>query len=69
MDKHKLTNIVAFIALMQNGNGLMDKSPDYIMEKFERYCSPNTDPHEFMWGLDKDRQEAILKYLAQWKVT
>ena len=60
----KLKNIVAFCALMENGNGIAGKSPDYIIEKFKRYCTSDKD--ETMWGLDLTRGRIIQAWEARW---
>ena len=60
----KLRNIVAFLALMQNGKGLMDKSPEYIMEKFNRYCESDKD--ETAWGLDPIRKKLVADWNKKW---
>lgn len=65
--KMEIKNIVAFLALMEHGS-LMDKSPDYILEKFKRYClSPN--PEEYKWGLDPSNARRLEAYLSYWKLT
>lgn len=49
-------NLVAFCILMENGDGILDKSPDYIAEKFKRFQSgAYTDGYMF-WGLDHNNQ-------------
>ena len=64
MQQTKLKNIVAFCALMQNGGGVIDKSPDYIQEKFERYCLSEEDETE--WGLDSIRTDIVKRWIAKW---
>ena len=60
-----IINIAAFLALMQNGEGLIDKSPDYIMEKFARYAlSP--DPHAIDVGLDSTRRALVADWATKW---
>ena len=39
--KTNMENTVAFCILMENGKGILDKSPDYIMEKFNRLIVEN----------------------------
>ena len=59
-----LKNIVAFCALMENGKGIIDKSPDYILEKFLRYCL--SDRPEWQWGLDNIRSKIVKKWTKKW---
>jgi len=61
--KNKLKNIVAFCALMQNGS-ILDQSPDYILEKFERYCTSNWE--DWRWGLDSNRRQLLSKWCKKW---
>lgn len=60
----KIINIVAFCALMENTGGVMDKSPDYILEKFNRYCTSNRD--EVPWGLDSMRKRIVSDWCKKW---
>ena len=48
-----------------SGDKALDKSPDYIMEKFNRYC---LDPreNESDWGLDSTNRNLLEKYLIKW---
>lgn len=63
----QLKNIVAFCALMQKGESIISKSPDYIEEKFLRYAlSKNED--ETKWGLDKWRLNIVDKWIKKWQV-
>lgn len=53
---------VIFAILMQNGNGIMDKSPEYIEEKL--YASEH-DPYPE--GLLDEHNKALLKrWMAFW---
>jgi hypothetical protein len=65
-------NLLAFLVLMANDR-ILDKSPDYIAEKFGRYVVPRTDPgydvrHEeaWPWGLDSANTTVFNKYLTRW---
>jgi hypothetical protein len=60
----KLKNIVAFCALMENHDGIIGKSPDYIMEKFNRYCLSDVD--ECPWGLDVDNRWKVSRWINKW---
>ena len=61
-----LLNAVAFAILMQNGEGVEDKSPDYIMEKFRCYCEGDAD--EWMWGLGSINRAKLSVWAKQWGV-
>lgn len=58
--------ILAFCILMENGKGIIDKSPDYIMEKFQRYISSPSVSNEYEWGLDSNNREKLINYIATW---
>ena len=64
LSKVQLKNIVAFCALMQNSNGIIGKSPDYIEEKFTRYCLSKRDESE--WGLDTQREALVAQWVERW---
>lgn len=67
MDKQteiELLNIVAFAILMENDKGILNKSPDYIMEKFQRYCQGQGIQYD--WGLDLDNQSKLIKWIKRW---
>ena len=67
MDKQtefELLNIVSFAILMENGEGIMDKSPKYILEKFQRYCQ--SQDIEYMWGLDWENQSKLKEWIEKW---
>jgi hypothetical protein len=59
----KLLNIVAFCCLMENTDGIMGKSPDYILEKYHRYCEGTGE--EFRWGLHPVLYEGLFKKWAE----
>lgn len=62
---HKLLNIVAFASLMENEGGIVDKSPNYILEKFQRFCeSPYLD--NWKTGLDKKNRDKVRKWANKW---
>lgn len=61
---NKLMNMVAFLVLMQGHGGILDKSPDYIMEKFERYVGKDTDA--WSWGLDSTNMEVLNQWVQRW---
>lgn len=64
MTEKQLKNLIVFCILMENNDGILGKSPDYIIEKFERFVGKNDD--SFKWGLDSNNQEKFNKYLKKW---
>jgi len=59
-----LINLVAFCTLMENGNGILGKSPDYVMEKFQRYVGKSDD--SWKWGLDNNNQSKVRQWIERW---
>jgi len=57
-----IKQIVAFSILMQNGEGIIDKSPDYILEKFEA-CKKSEKPEKL---LDPFNRKKYHNYLGKW---
>lgn len=67
MNNKSMHNIVAFCALMQNEGGILEKSPDYIMEKFDRYClSRRCDSWKF--GLDTQNSARVIEWMVKWGI-
>ncbi len=65
MENNNLKNLVAFCILMENGSGIVDKSPDYILEKFRRYVqNPRDDEHK--WGLDQPNNLKLELWAIRW---
>lgn len=64
MTKNEFTNLIAFCVLMENGEGIKDKAPDYILEKFRRYVG-NPDS-AWMQGLDSNNRKKLLDYILLW---
>ena len=60
-----IRNIVAFCILMQNGKGIMGKSPVYIKEKFKHYALSN-DEDSYKYGLDKRNEDLMIQWLEEW---
>jgi len=67
MTLHKFLNILAFCVLMGNEK-VLTKSPDYILEKFNRYIGNAKEQDEFMWGLDDHNRKIMDKYFVKWQV-
>ena len=61
-----LKNIVAFCVLMENGDGIVDKAPSYILEKFNRYIGGENED-EWKWGLDTKNQLKLDLWAVRWR--
>jgi len=64
MNNH-LKNLIAFTILMENGNGILDKSPGYVVEKFIRYATSENE-EEYKWGLDVFNRRKLKAYCKKW---
>ena len=53
----KIKNIMAFVTIMRNAETI---PPDYLMEKFERYCMSGILQHE--WGM----HPLLKRHLEEW---
>lgn len=58
-------NLVAFLILMEGGQGVAGKSEDYIMEKFMRYVMSNDD-EAYLYGLDGMNQRKLEVWRMKW---
>lgn len=56
--------MVCFLVLMQNGEGLMDKSPDYVSEK-KHVMTTGYDAFSY---LDFYNMRKVIEWLEQWKI-
>lgn len=56
--------MLCFLVLMQNGDGLMDKSPDYITEKVHMLRS-GSDAFAY---LDINNMRIVLLYCDKWGI-
>lgn len=65
MDNWKILNIVAFCVLMENSGGILEKSPDYVMEKFRRYCE-SFNEKEWMQGVDGENLRKLSVWAKKW---
>ena len=70
MDKQQFKNLLAFLFLMSNGETLISKSPDYIIEKAHRYidCKAVKSSVEVLWGLHPTLKEYYDFYCSHWEV-
>lgn len=67
MSHDQILNIVAFCILMENNEGVVGKSPDYIIEKYNRYARINSQRHEgWAWGLDRGNEAKIKTWQDRW---
>jgi len=64
-DLNKIKNIVAFCLLMENNGGILNKSPQYIQEKFNRYIL-SSDENEWLYGLDAINRQKLEEYIYKW---
>lgn len=64
-DKPTLQQLVAFSILMENGQGIVGKSPDYITEKFDIACICG-DNNELRGMLDIINQAKFNAWLGTW---
>lgn len=62
---NKILNIVAFCILMENNDGITGKSPDYILEKFNRYCFGENEEN-YMFGLDYKNGDKLYEWIKKW---
>ena len=59
-----LKQLVAFAILMENNDGILGKSPDYIIEKYElSKMSPN--PRVL---LDSQNKAKFKEYMKTWRI-
>lgn len=61
-----LKRLVAFCVLMETGDGILTKSPDYVLEKWELARDINADLLEQL--MDPINQAKFKKYLDTWLV-
>ncbi len=59
-----LKQAVVFAILMQSGQGIIGKSPDYVLEKL-RLCEHLTEEYLFS-PLDSHNREKLYEYQARW---
>lgn len=62
-EAYPLKQLVCFAILMENGGGIRDKSPDYILEKYRR-CMNHEAPETM---LDMNNQLKLMEYNQTWK--
>jgi len=57
---------VAFSILMENGEGIVSKAPDYIWEKY-KLCTVLRDDTELKGALDVLNQRKFDRWLERWQ--
>lgn len=62
-DHSALEDALVFAILMQHGRGLLYKSPDYVLEKWEAIKS---HPGENRHLLDGDNKYVLQEWLLEW---
>ena len=55
--------LVAFAVLMENGDGIVDKSPEYILEKYHQ-ATRVPDPEQL---LDPHNLVKFVKWMNRWR--
>lgn len=58
----KLLGLVSFCVLMQHGQGIMGKAPDYILEKAELIKAPIY----LFDALDEDNRAKVIEWSKTW---
>lgn len=72
MTKHEqVANIIAFLSILFGESGefwtIMEFSPDYIIEKFNRYIESSRV--EYAWGMHRALKNRVFKsYVDKWKL-
>jgi len=67
MNQNQFKNLIAFCILMENNEGILEKSPEYVLEKYNKALQYGfTDGVEF-WGLDATNLGKLGRYLLKWK--
>ena len=67
MTNLEFTKIVVFSVLVQKGAGLMSKSPDQIIDKFDS-CMNSNSTIQLLGLLDYESRVLVAKYLTEWRV-
>lgn len=71
-NQDKIANIFTFLCILFGEkyellNEIFDMSPDYIIEKYERYIESNRI--EYMWGMHPNLRRNIFDpYIRKWKL-
>lgn len=57
MNHQEFINLISFCVLMENGDGILAKSPRYLLEKYE---------HRHIGMLDQGNQMKLFSYRSKW---
>lgn len=67
--KNQFHNILTFLLLFSEPSRLLKSSPDYIIEKFKRYCGDPKkvlDNNNHEWGIHPITKQVIEQYINIW---
>ena len=64
MKELEFRNLISFLVLMETGEGIKDKAPSFVLEKFKDYVK--SEQVDFRWGLDKPSQIKYHNYFRKW---
>jgi hypothetical protein len=69
---NQFKNLIAFLCVAGNEDchAFLDKSPEYLMEKYSRYAGPSAlrDDDGWQWGLHPALRLIFDDYCEQWKL-
>jgi len=71
MTADQFKNLLTFLMIMTNEDAvcLLDKSPDYILEKWYRYVNaPLPTGEGWNWGMHPTLRAVFLRYCEKWHV-
>jgi len=57
MNRSEFINLISFCILMENGEGIMGKSPHYVLEKWSSRCPELLDDYN---------QDKLKRYVTLW---
>ena len=60
----EIKNLIAFCILMENDKGILNKSQEYVMEKFERLIIQEMENPEAI--LDPLNKRKLEEWIAKW---
>lgn len=72
LSHNQFKNLIAFLCIAGNEDygAFLDKSPDYLMEKYSRYAGPSSlrDDDGWRWGLHPTLRRVFDAYCARWNL-
>lgn len=63
----KFKEVITFAILMENDKGILNKSPDYVQEKFNKAIAMQMPDPKLM--LDYQNIEKFNEWFAKWGIT